>query len=127
MSKILKATCGQGAVKVDGLIVDNVEILSEGIGESEGALLLEKEKAFYIPKTVDDLSNSLENLSSALDSLKTSIQNIGNLFTAIGAGMTGPTTAPPPTLASDVTAILSGATELETIKAEIDQLKDNLK
>lgn len=112
MSKILEATCEGGVVTADGVPVPGATILSEGVGSSSGALLMEGEKKLYVGKTSPDLKTTIEKVIAALN-------KIGSTLTSIGAGMTGPTTAPPPTLAADVLEITSVATELETLKGQL--------
>lgn len=111
MSKILQATCKTKSVKWEGAPVE-AEILSEGNGESTGVLLLEKDKAFYLTSNATDLKLTLEKLIDALT-------KVTETLTAIGSGMTGPTTAPPPTLATNVTAINAIVTELTTLKGNL--------
>jgi len=107
MSKILQATCISGVVSYEGFPVE-AEILSEGVGESEGVLILQGDKAFYIASNATDLKTTLEKLTNALT-------KVTETLTAIGAGMTGPTTAPPPTLAANVVTINLAVTELTTL------------
>jgi len=111
MSKTLNANCAAGVVTFDGSPVE-AEILSEGVGESEGALILDKDKAFYIASNATDLKTTLEKISDALT-------QIGTTLTSIGAGMTGPTTTPPPTLATDVLQINLIVTELTALKGAL--------
>lgn len=127
MPKILNATCVGGVVKYGALPVQDVAIFSEGVGESAGLLILDKDLKAYMPKTTPDLKTTIEKISSSLDELSGVLTQIATTLTSIGAGMTGPTTAPPPTLAADVVQInLSGA-NLTAIKAELDTLKAGLK
>ena len=112
MSKILNATCQGGTVLVDGVPV-NAEILSEGQGPSEGVALIEKEKVFYVASNATDIKTTLEKVTNVLT-------KIGETLTAIGGGMTGPTTAPPPNLATNVA-------EMNLVIAELTALKDVLK
>jgi len=111
MSKILEATCLAGIVKWEGSPVE-AEILSEGEGSSEGVLLLEKEKAYYLTSNASDLKTTLEKVIDALT-------KVTETLTAIGGNMTGPTTAPPPTLATNVVAINLLVTELTTLKGAL--------
>jgi hypothetical protein len=111
LSKTINASCAAGVVSVDGNPVV-AEILSEGVGSSEGVVILDKEKAFYITSNATDLQTTMEKIASALT-------KIGETLTAIGAGMTGPTTAPPPTLAANVVQINLIVTELNTLKAAL--------
>lgn len=114
MSKVLQATCdAQGVVKVAGTTVPNALVLSEGKQASQGALFLNGEEKSYLPSSASDIKTVIEKLSSSLE-------KIANILTSIGAGMTGATTAPPPTLVTDVA-------EVTAIKAELDALKDALK
>lgn len=114
MSKVLEATCSaSGEVRVGDVIVTNAVVLSLGKQASSGLLVLDKDRAWYLPSSATDIETTLEKISMAID-------KIGSILNSIGAGMTGPTTAPPPTLPTDVTALLQ-------IKAEIDQLKGALK
>lgn len=112
MSKVLDATCENGEVTAEGIAVEGVEILSEGVGASSGIIILDEDKGTYIPKTSPDLKDTLEQVIEALNQVVT-------VFTSIGAGMTGPTTAPPPTLATDLLVITNAATALETLKGQL--------
>jgi hypothetical protein len=111
MSKILEATCLSGVVKWEGSPVE-AEVLSEGNGQSSGVLLLEKEKAFYLTSNASDLKTTMEKLIDALT-------KVTETLTAIGSGMTGPTTAPPGVLATNVVAINLLVTELTTLKGNL--------
>lgn len=127
MSKVFAATCEAGVVSVDDLAIPDVIVLSEGVGPSEGVLILQDESAYYIPYTAIDLKNTLIKIETTLTNLVNAINKIGDELTLIGAGMTGPTTTPPPTLAVDVLLIKSYATNINGIKAEFTAIKDNLK
>lgn len=113
MSKILEASCVANVVTCEELPITTAEILSEGVGESEGVLLMQGDKQYYIAKTSPDLK-------ATIDSLNDLITKIIVVFTSIGAGMTGPTTAPPPTLATDLA-------DLTQINVELTALKSMLK
>lgn len=114
MSKLLPATCdASGKVTADGVIVPEAVVLSLGKQASSGVLLIEGEKVWYFPSSATDIESTLAKVS-------TLIEKVANMFTSIGGGMTGPTTAPPPTLPTDVAALLS-------MKAEVDALKGALK
>lgn len=108
MTKILEATCIAGVVTADELPVLTAQILSEGIGPSTGILLMQEDAQFYIPKTTPDLETTLENLVDVLTTIATTL-------TTIGAGMLGPATAPPPTLAANVASINAVAAELTVL------------
>lgn len=109
MSKILQATASQaGKVTADGVEVVGAIILSEGKQASSGVAVMDGDQVWYLTSSATDLKTTIEKLSDGLT-------KIGLLFTAIGAGMTGPTTSPPPTLVSDVAAINSLVIELNTL------------
>ena len=107
MAKVLDATCENEVVTIEGRSVE-ATILSEGVGESTGSAVLDGEKVFYIAKTSPDLKLTLEKSFEALN-------KISDILISIGAGMTGPTTAPPPTLAADVLEVQNLAIELQTL------------
>jgi len=114
MSNILDATCSaSGEVTADGVKVPVAQLFGAGKQASSGILVLQDGKAYYIPISYSDLKTTLEKLSAA-------VGQIASTLTSIGAGMTGPTTAPPPTLVTDVAT-------LNSIKADVDQLKEALK
>lgn len=112
MTKMLVGTCQAGAVKVDGDLVTEAVILSKGIGASSGALFIDGEKVFYIPNNSADLETTLTKVIAAINKIATTL-------TSIGAGMTGPTTAPPPTLVADVLELTTLSTELSTLKGAL--------
>ena len=112
MSKKLIASCEGGKVTIEDLEIV-ATILSEGVAQSSGIALVEQDVVTYLTSNASDIKLLI---TKSLDA----IEKIANVLTAIGGGMTGPTTAPPPTLATDVAAITAIATELS-------QLKDNLK
>ncbi len=108
MSKILEASCVAGVVMIGAIPVPGVTILSEGVSPSTGIVVMQGDEAFYIAKISPDLKSTLETISSTLTTIATTL-------TAIGAGMTGPTTAPPPTLAVNVAQITTAAAALTTL------------
>lgn len=112
MSKVIDATCEGGSVTADGVEVEGAQILSKGLGESQGLLLIGGSRSIYVTSSATDLESTIESLSDSLG-------KIVNILTAIGAGMTGPTTAPPPTLGADLAEITAIVTELETLKGAL--------
>lgn len=71
MSKVLDATCANNKVTCEGVEVPNVTILSEGIAESSGLLILEEDKKTYVAKTTPDLKSALQLIISALTAIDT--------------------------------------------------------
>ncbi len=112
MSKVLEASCVAGVVKVGALPVAGTTILSEGVAPSDGVLILDDGNKTYIPKTSPDLKTALTQMISAID-------KISSILTSIGTGMTGPTTAPPGTLAADIVTLTGYKTALETLKGAL--------
>lgn len=113
MTKAVTATCQDNKVKVGDLEITGVTILSQGKKSSTGILFLEGEQLYYVASNATDLHDVIQQTTAIVDKLKLIIQ-------AIGAGMTGPTTAPPATLATDLADIASKSSTLSA-------LKDNLK
>ena len=110
MSKVLAATCNAtGVVSAEGAQVLDAIVLSAGKQSSSGVLIIEKDGAWYVCSSATDIKSTIEKTADA-------ITKIANLLTAIGAGMTGPTTAPPPTIATDIVAINAVVTQLNTLK-----------
>jgi hypothetical protein len=122
MSKTLEATCAANIVKVDGLPVTPCTILSEGVSASTGVLLLDKEKAVYIPKITPDLKTAITELSALIDNLSSTMTSIMGCFTALDAL---------PTIsgacASFTAAILALQTTLLALKAQNETLKAAMK
>lgn len=111
MSKVLVASCENEKVTVEGKEVE-ATILSQGKASSTGIVVMDGDKVYYIALMGADLITTLEKTSAALE-------KIASTLTDIGSGMTGPSTAPPPTLGTSVA-------EINAIVSELDQLKDNL-
>ncbi len=113
MSKALDATCdASSVVKVEGFTVTPVTILTAGKKASTGFALMQGDKVYYVTSNTTDIQDILTKLKTAIDKL-------ADTLTDIGTGMTGITTAPPPTLAASVTLIKSYATDLDTIKGAL--------
>jgi hypothetical protein len=85
------------------------EILSKGVGPSTGVVIIDGDKAYYFTSNASDLESTLTTLIAT-------IQKLVLTFTAFAGSMTGPTTAPPPTLAVDLAELTAKAAELTAIK-----------
>lgn len=127
MSNILEATCVGSVVTCESVPVPAAEILSEGIGSSSGLLFLQDDKAYYLPSSALDIKTTIEKLIAAIDSINPALTEIASTLTAIGAGMTGPATAPPVTLPTSVATISAKVVELTATKALLNTLKGALK
>lgn len=110
MSKILDASCTGSVVTCEGKPVPSAIILSEGLGPSTGILIMQNGKQYYVSKTTPDVKEVITQLNDLIPKLLTA-------FTSIASGMTGPTTAPPPTLATDLAALTAVNTQLIALKA----------
>jgi hypothetical protein len=112
VSKVLPASCDANSnVTVEGKVIP-ATILTAGKKASTGIVIIEQDGVTYICMNTTDIQDILAKL-------KTAINKIADTMTDIGTGMTGITTAPPPTLAASVTTIKGYATDLDTIKAAL--------
>ena len=113
MPRILNAECVNNKVTVEGVEIEGAQILTQGKAESTGILIVDQERIYYVATNTTDIALLLQKVADAMT-------KVTETLTAIGTGMTGPTTAPPGTLPTNVALINSIVTELTT-------LKDNLK
>lgn len=127
MSKLIEATCNDGVVTALGVTVDNVVILSEGVGASSGVLILDEDSATYIAKTSPDLKTTILKAITALTETADGLSKVASTLTSIGSMMTGPTTAPPPTLPADVATINAHVADIESAVDELQTLSEDLK
>ncbi len=97
MSKILEATCIASVIKYDGKVIPGAIVLSSGVASSEGLALIEEGRVVYITSNASDINLTLGHLSTNLEKLSQVLTKISTTLGTIGAKMTGPTTAPPPT------------------------------
>ncbi len=107
MSQILNASCIANVVTVEGKPV-HANILSEGVKASTGLALIESDNVNYVTSNASDIKD-------LISSLTTLIQLVSDTFTAIGTGMTGPTTAPPASLPASIVALALIKTTLTTM------------
>lgn len=125
MSKILDATCSAaGVVTADGVPVNAAEVQSEGKQSSSGLLIMDGEKAWYLPSSATDIKTDIEKEVDALGAINDALTAIGEGLTQITQSITaiaavaGPAWAPPPTLATDVVTIVSKVATI-TAKAAV--------
>lgn len=114
MSKVLRATCEGGTVTALETEVESARILSEGVGASEGILVLDEERADYLASNASDIKKLLTAIVSALGEVSSALSSIDAKPTG-GSG-----SAPAPAAGGNVSAI-------DALKDELDELKDNLK
>jgi hypothetical protein len=114
--KLIKATCEGNIVKTEeGLTIQDIVILSNGRGKSEGFVICEADKWFYITSIVDIL-NLLELTVKAVSQITTSVANAQAIMRVEGqaTGIMG-------------TVQTTIETDLQPIMDEFDKLKENLK
>lgn len=68
MTKILDAECSAGVVQVDGFVVE-ADLVTDGIGDSEGFVLLDGETVKYVASNVDDLKEIIDAVAAIVDQL----------------------------------------------------------
>lgn len=127
MSRILEATCIGGVVTSEGVPVPIAEIFSAGIAQSQGLLIMQDGKAYYITSNATDIEATLDGVSDAITTLTATIAQLITTFGSFAAAMTGPTTAPPPTLAAEMAVLTAKSAELTATKATLELLKAGLK
>lgn len=144
MSRVLQATCIAGVVSVNGIPVPGVTLLSEGISQSQGILVVDEDRIFYLTNLGNDLETTLEKLIDTITKLNNGLtkttEGLGKAVAALtkldtkGFLIAATAGVPsPPIAATDIlgittasTAITQAVTELNVIKAEITTLKGNL-
>lgn len=126
--RMIEATCdATGKVTALGVVVDVAAVISEGKQASSGILFLDGELAFYVASSATDIKTTIEKIVAVIDDLTASLNQIVTVITSVGAGMTGPTTAPPPTLAVDLAVLTGKVTTLNATKTALNNLKGALK
>src|SRR5690606_37212730 len=115
MSKTLAATCSAGVVTSD-TIVTEAEILSKGVGDSEGILIQDEDRAYYLANTIADLEALLEKLISTLEQVKSGLDKTVDALTALDTAaflVAADAGVPsPPVAASDIASIGSASTNI---------------
>lgn len=105
--KIFDAECAAGVVMVNFIPVLNCQILGNGIGASNGYVVIADEKVVYLPKTSEDT----KSLISIMESLCNAISSL-----TVTTTLSGSPTSPPLNTASFI-----------ALKTELILLKNTLK
>lgn len=134
MSKVIQATCAGGAVLADGLPLPSAEILSEGVGSSEGIAVLDDTSAWYVANIMPDLKTTLEKVIDSLAQVKTALDQTATALSDTAAAFTiidvkpvgGAGSAPAPGVSSQITSITSASTSITTASTQVDTLKTQL-
>lgn len=119
MTRVLRATCEGKVVTSQGVEVE-ADILSEGEGASEGALLLDRDLAIYLASNAKDIKEALGRIASALESVASGLEALdtqGFIIEVVGQA-TG--VESPPVASGDISAI-------QDVKAELEELMERLK
>lgn len=115
MSKTLLASCQAKIVTASGVPVATAEILSEGVGSSEGVLILDEDTAFFLTSNASDIKTLLEKIVDALGKITDSLTTLDTSGFWIADS-----TPSPPQLASNIT-------DIQGLTLELNTLKDTLK
>lgn len=123
MSKALLATCEDGEVFCEGKLIEDCEIFSEGVGVSQGLLILDEDKRYYVAKTSPDLKLTLEKVIVALDNAADALNALDTAAFLVGVtgGAMTPAVGIPgtPVAASNISAINSAKADLEELVGEL--------
>jgi hypothetical protein len=127
VTHVLSAKCSGGVVTIGAITVKGATILGAGVKSSNGLLILQDDAApVYIASNSTDLSQTIDDLISVVTSVSAALTTVSTTLTAIGAGMTGPSTAPPPTLPAAVLDLTSKVSALSLVKTDLQTLKGAL-
>ncbi len=138
MTKVLEASCVGGVVTVDGFAVPSATILSEGVGASNGVVLLDDDQAFYINATSADLKSTLDTLIDVLTEVKTALDKTVASLTSIDThapllvATTGTAVAQTgtatwvPVAATNIAGITTAATQIAVLKGQLQTLSEGL-
>lgn len=115
MSKILDATANAaGLVSSEGFSLSNALVLSEGKQASSGLLFIDEEKLRYLCSSATDIKSTLNHLGLVLSQIATALTLIDGKPT----GGTGSSVVP---------TVTGNVTQINSIKTQVDTLKDALK
>ena len=116
-----------GVVTAGGVPVPAADILSEGVGESSGVLILDKDKAKYIAKTSPDLETAIDKILSALDQVVTALNASAVAMTAIDAAAAAKLVVSAPVATAAILQVTTAATAITAAELELQTLKATLK
>ncbi len=123
MSKTLRATCEANVVTAESVTVPAARVLSMGIGESEGILVIDEERADYFTSNASDLDESLEAMIDALGSAASGLSAASSALSTVGttAGVN------PIVLAALLVPISAAASSVESAADTLSEIKARLK
>lgn len=104
-TKVFKATCAGGVVKIDGVELPGAVILSAGQADSQGAAIISGGNAFYVAVPIGTLSQLIALVAQLAQTVSTGV------LPSNGGG-----------------SITSGtfAADLLQLKTQLDQLKERM-
>lgn len=108
MTKVVPATCENEEVTADDVVVPEADILSQGKKASAGLLVIDRDKKTYLTSNAEDIADLIESLVEIINQIAT-----------IATGLDGATNSPG--------AQASAIAQLQTLKTELDQTKEQLK
>ena len=129
----------------DGVVLPSAEVFSEGVGESEGIAILDEDSAYYLANTAGNLNSTLGTLIDVLAQVKIgldkAVEALGKAQSALQthdtSGFLIAATAgvpSPPLAAADIAGIgtvsaeiTNAATQIETLKGDLETLQGELK
>lgn len=85
-TKLVDASCAPGQiVTIDGSVVPDVEVLSEGTKASSGVALVGQDKVAYITSNASDLKKAIEDVSAILDKVITVVTGLDAVTVSPGS------------------------------------------
>lgn len=123
MSKTLRATCENGVVTAENTTIQEARVLSSGIGASQGVVILDDERADYIPDTTSDLEETIDQTIALAEAAAEGLSATSSAIGVVGAeaGVAAPA------LAALQVPIDLAASSLEDVAAALEELKGRLK
>lgn len=111
MAEVTEASCSGGNVTLEGSYPEpDAEILSEGVGNSDGLAVISNGKIYYLTSNATDLKETIDKLINSITELTTAL-------TAIDAKPTGGSgSSSTPVAAANVVSLTAISTELTALK-----------
>jgi len=114
MSEVIEASCIAGVVAIEGTYPVAANIISEGVGQSDGLAFIREGQVYYLTSNATDLKTAIEKLVGIVTQLTTAL-------TAIDAKPTGGSGS----LSTPVAT--ANVVSLGLIQAELAILQETLK
>lgn len=75
MAVLIPASAQNGQVTVEGFVVE-AEILSSGVAESSGVLLIDEGRCYYIASNANDIKATIEKAVAAIQKIETVLTGV---------------------------------------------------